>query len=140
MNNYLDLPATDTALSVVLELEPVGKPNVRISINTYIIDNQLTETLTVNYQVKLLEPFSIIIELYDKVYTTEYETAVIIKRLSVDNISVIPEYTHLAVYDNDHDFKDPTSYIGFNGKWALTFDRPFYQWLHQAQNQGWLLG
>ena len=77
---------------------------------------------------------------YNKVYTTEYETAVIIKRLSIDNINIIPEYTHCAEYNNDHGFTDPTSYIGFNGKWALTFDRPFYQWLHQAHNQGWLIG
>ena len=79
-------------------------------------------------------------ELRNKHYTTEYETAVIIKRLSIDNIEIIPQYDYLADYDNDHDNNNPTHYLGFNGKWTLTIDRPFYQWLHQVQNQGWLIG
>ena len=131
MKKYSDLP--DTKLQLDIELELVGDPKFSLQVGP-CTDYQST------YYLDLLTPFSIIIELHNKVYTTEYETAVIIKRLSIDNISIIPEYTHLAQYDNDHGFTDPTSHIGFNGKWALTVDRPFYQWLHQAQNQGWLIG
>jgi hypothetical protein len=131
MKTYLDLPVTKLKLDIELEL--VGDPKFSLQVGPY---NDYCQT----YYLDLLTPFSVIIELHNKVYTTEYETAIIIKRLSVDNVSIIPKYTHLAKYDNDHGFKDPTSYVGFNGKWALTFDRPFYQWLHQAQNQGWLIG
>ena len=133
MKNYSDLQDTDLCLAIELEL--VGQPEF-----TVCVDSTVSTQVVQRYYLDLLKPFSIIIELHNKVYTTEYETAVIIKRLSVDNISIIPEYTYLAEYDNDHGFTDPTSYIGFNGKWILTFDRPFYQWLHQAQNQGWLIG
>jgi hypothetical protein len=133
MKNYLDLQ--DTNLCLDIELELVGHPEFTVCVDTF----ESTKVVQ-QYYLDLLKPFSIIIKLDNKIYTTEYETAVIIKRLSVDDISIIPEYTHLAEYDNDHGFTDPTSYIGFNGKWILTFDCPFYQWLHQAQNQGWLIG
>jgi hypothetical protein len=140
MKNYLDLPATDSFITVQLELEPVGTPMTRFGVDEHIIDYTLTETLSLDYEVKLTNPFTVIIELYNKNYNADNETAVIIRRLSVDNISIIPEYTQYAVYDNDHGFTDPTNYLGFNGKWTLTFDLAFYQWLHQARSQGWLIG
>jgi hypothetical protein len=140
MKNYSDLPDTDTTLSIILKLEPVGNPMVRFGVNENIIDYQLAEPLLLEYEVNLMDPFNITVELYNKVYTIEYETAVIIQQISVDNINIIPRYDYLAEYTNDHGNHNPTSYLGFNGKWVLTFDRPFYQWLHQAQNQGWLIG
>lgn len=131
MKTYLDLP--DTKLRVDIDLELVGTPEFTLQVGPY---NNKQST----YHLDLLTPFTIIIELKNKVYTTEYETAVIIRRLSVDNIEIIPQYDYLADYINDHDNHNPTSYLGFNGKWTLTFDRPFYQWLHQARSQGWLIG
>ena len=79
------------------------------------------------------------IELQNKQYSLEYETAVII-RLSIDDIDIVPKYDYLADYINDHDNHDPTSYLGFNGKWTLTIDRAFYHWLHVHSGQGWLFG
>ena len=140
MKNYSDLPDIDSGIVVRLELEPVGAPMIRFGVDEHIIDYVLTETISLDYEVKLTSPFTVIIELYNKDYNADNETAVIIRVLSVDNISIIPEYTQYARYDNDHGFTDPTNYLGFNGKWTLTFDRPFYQWLHQARSQGWLIG
>ncbi len=131
MKTYSELPVTKLKLDIELEL--IGTPEFTLQVGPHTEYNS-------TYYLDLLTPFSVIIELHNKVYTTEYETAVIIKRLCIDNVSIIPEYTHYSQYDNDHQFTNPTSYIGFNGKWTLTFDRPFYQWLHQAQNQGWLIG
>ena len=140
MNSYLDLKDIDTRLLLCIELEPIGTPTA-----TVIIDNReynytrLTEYAVINQYIDLLTTFDIDVTLSNKHYTTEYETAVIIKRLSIDNIDIIPQYDYLAQYQNDHNNNNPTSYLGFNGKWTLTIDRPFYQWLHQAQGQGWLL-
>jgi hypothetical protein len=131
MKNYSE--PTDTKILVNIEFESIGNPEFTV--------NGIKQTDTnLAYYVDLLTPFSIVIELYNKHYTTEYETAVIIKRLSIDNIEIIPKYDYLAKYINDHNNNNPTSYLGFNGKWILTINRPFYQWLHQAQNQGWLIG
>jgi hypothetical protein len=130
MKTYSEL--TDTDIRIDVELESIGDPKFLVN-GSRLGQNNLT------YHVELLRPFSITIELYNKHYTTEYETAVIIKRLSIDNIEMIPRYDYLAEYINDHNNNNPTNYLGFNGRWTLTIDRPFYQWLHQVTAQGWLL-
>jgi hypothetical protein len=141
MKTYSDLLDIDTRLHLHIELEPVGTPDVAVSVNDVIDDyTGLSDNIILDYHIDLLDLFAIDIELRNKHYTTEYETAVIIKRLSVDNIELIPRYDYLAEYVNDHHNNSPTSYLGFNGKWRLTFDRPFYHWLHQVTGQGWLLG
>ena len=141
MNNYSDLQDIDTRLNLVIELEPVGSPTATIIINNQQYDYpQLTSPIIIDEYLPLMALINIDIILSDKHYTTEYETAVIIRRLSIDNIELIPEYDYLANYINDHNNTNPTSYLGFNGKWTLTFDRPFYHWLHRHSGQGWLIG
>jgi hypothetical protein len=140
MKNYSDLQDIDRLIPVSIQVEPVGRPCVDIVVNNTVIEYQsLTDTITYTKFVDLLTPITLSIILSDKIYTTEYETAVIIKRLSVDNIDLIPNYDYLADYQNDHNNNNPTSYLGFNGKWTLTIDCPFYHWLHQVQGHGWLL-
>jgi len=135
MNNYLDLLDTDTDIQIKVKLSVIGSPDFSVTI----ADNQWNNQCNIIVNCNLLTPFSIEIELRNKRYTVDYETAVIIDRISVDNIDIIPEYDYLADYQNDHNNNNPTSYLGFNGKWTLTFDRPFYHWLHQAQGHGWWL-
>jgi hypothetical protein len=139
MKNYLDLQAIDQRLHCRLELMPVGTPEVSVSINGTYGGGKLFKSVIFDVAVDLLKPFSIEIELKNKIYTTDYETAVIIQLLQIDNINLVPKFDYLATYHNDHNNTNPTHYLGFNGKWTLTFDRPFYQWLHQATGQGWLL-
>jgi len=134
MNNYSDLQDIDTTLKLSIDLNLIGNPDYTIRINN-IIDNNII----INKQLPLLKPIVVEIELRNKIYTSEYETAVLVKSLSIDNINIIPTYTQLVDYVNDRDFIDPTNYLGFNGKWTLTINRPFYHWLHQVQAQGWLL-
>lgn len=133
MNNYSDLQVTE--LNLTMKLATVGNPDYTVKVNNNII---ITGNV-INYSFGLLDTISIEVELRNKVYTADYETAVIIDQISIDNINIIPEYNQIITYINDHDYLNPTNYIGFNGKWTLTIDRPFYQWLHQAQGQGWLL-
>jgi hypothetical protein len=141
MKTYSDLLDIDSRLHLHIELEPVGTPDIAVSVND-IVDNYpgLSNNIILDYHINLLDLFYIDIELRNKHYTTKYETAVIIKRLSVDNIDIMGRYDYLAEYDNDHSFKNPTNYLGFNGKWRLTFDQPFYHWLHRHSGQGWLIG
>jgi hypothetical protein len=141
MKTYSDLQAIDTRLHLHIELEPIGTPDITVSVNNIVDDYPaLSNNIILDYYIDLLDLFAINIELRNKHYTTEYETAVIIRRLSVDNIELIPKYDYLAEYVNDHDNNNPTSYLGFNGKWRLTFGRPFYHWLHEHSGQGWLIG
>jgi len=32
------------------------------------------------------------------------------------------------------------TYLGWNGKWTLTFDVPDFTWIHRVQNLGWIYG
>lgn len=143
MNKYSDLTVTELRLDIELEL--VGHPEFSITAEPaqtqvkQTIDQDDPTIIKQTYYLDLLTPFSVTIELYNKIYNIDNRSAIIINRLSVDNIQLIPKYDYLAEYINDHDNNSPTSYLGFNGKWQLTIDRPFYQWLHQVTAQGWLL-
>jgi hypothetical protein len=139
MKNFLDLLATDLHLDLVLIAEPVGRPDVEIWVNQQLIhQGQLLEPITLSKQLPLLPGFLILINLKNKVYSSEFETAVNLTKLSVDGFDIIPGFTQLAQYVNDHAFNEPTSYIGFNGEWRLEVTKPFYQWQHEITGQGWL--
>jgi hypothetical protein len=32
------------------------------------------------------------------------------------------------------------TYLGWNGKWTLTFDVPVFTWIHKTQDLGWIYG
>jgi len=139
MKRYSDLLDIDTRLNVKLELEPVGTPDVSVIIADYRQDYLLSNNKIIDYTVDLLQPFSVVIELRNKQYSLDRETAVIVG-LSIDDIDIVPKYDYLVDYVNDHDNHGPTNYLGFNGKWTLTIDRAFYHWLHLHSGQGWLFG
>jgi len=139
MKTYSDLKDIDNRLRIKLVLEPVGTPEVSVIIGAVYGGGKLFQPAVFEVDLDLLEPFSIEIELKNKIYSASSETAVIVKSLQIDHMDLVPKFDYLAVYVNDHNNTNPTSYLGFNGKWTLTFDRPFYQWLHQATGQGWLL-
>ena len=141
MKTYSDLLDIDTRLHLHIELEPIGTPDITVSVNDIVNDySVLSNNIILDYHIDLLDLFAVNIELYNKTYSLDNETAVIIKRLSIDNIEIIPKYDYLAEYVNDHDNNNPTSYLGFNGKWTLTFTVPVFTWIHQTQNQGWIYG
>ena len=139
MKTYSDLQAIDSRLHCHVELEPVGTPEVAVIIAGVYGGGKLFKSVVFDVNIDLLQPFTIEIELKNKIYTTEQETAVIIKSLQIDGIDLVPQFDYLAEYDNDHANTDPTSYLGFNGKWTLTIDRGFYHWLHEHTGQGWLI-
>ena len=139
MKTYSDLQAIDSELHCHLELEPVGTPEVAVIINDVYGGGKLFKSVVFDVKIDLLKPFTIEIELKNKTYSMDYETAVVIKQLQIDGIDLVPKFDYLATYRNDNDNNDPTSYLGFNGKWTLTFDRPFYHWLHEHTGQGWLI-
>ena len=139
MKTYSDLQDTDTHLHLVLTLEPIGNPEFSVIIGNHYAGGKLFKEINIFLELNLIEPFQIQIELKNKSYNVDNETAIIIRCLQIDGIDLVPKFDYLATYLNDHNNNSPTSYLGFNGKWTLTFDRPFYQWLHQVTGQGWLL-
>jgi len=144
MKNFLELLDTNKSINVELELDVIsdnGFPTIEVHLNNQrIFDKGLITTFqSFCIGVNLLDPIKLQIEVSNKEYNATLETAVIIKKFSIDKIDIIPNYTHYSYYDNDHNFTNTTSYLGFNGIWIFDTKAPFYQWLHQAQGQGWLL-
>jgi len=141
MKTYLDLQDIDTRLKLSIKLRPINRPDIWVRVNRDLIGyTALSDSIQLDYQIGLLDNINIVIELYNKDYNNIDETAIIIDNIMIDNIDIVPKYDYLADYVNDHDFKNPTNYLGFNGKWTLTIDQPFYHWLHEHSGQGWLIG
>ena len=141
MNTFSNLLDTELFLELTLRIRSVGDPWLKISINNHDVACQFDSTnmLSIHHKLPLLDPFSIRIELVEKDYMAAHETAAIIEQLSIDDFDVVPAWTQLAQYNNDHNYHDPTNYLGFIGVRQLLIDRPFYQWTHVVTNQGMLL-
>lgn len=142
MKNFLDLQDIKT-LRVKIKLTPVsnnGNPVVMVQVNNKLFDyTPISNQTEFDVTVDIDKPVAIKIGLKDKQYSAELETAVIIDSIRVDNVELANTYNHRAVYINDHNYQEPTNYIGFNGVWELNTEKPFYQWLHNVSGQGWLL-
>jgi hypothetical protein len=139
MKTYSDLQDIDHRLHCRLELEPVGTPEVSVFIDSFVANSTFSKAVEFDAYIDLCKPFRICIELKNKQYRLDTETAIKIKSLQIDGIDLVPRFDYLATYINDHNNDHPTNYLGFNGQWTLTIDRPFYQWLHQSLSQGWLI-
>ena len=139
MSKFLDLLATENTLDIVLRLQPLGTPQVVVNINGVVLYQGCLEMpITLQHSIPLLEPLTVSITLFDKVYGAE-ETAVIVEQFTIDDFAIVPAWTQTANYSNDHNYNDPTNYLGFNGIWTLDTNKPFYQWKHNITGQGWLL-
>ena len=144
MKYFLDLLDINPTIEINIVLTPIvdnGFPTAIIRYNNVIVfDYALRETVSIRVEhLNILDPLKISIELAHKKYNEKLETAIIINSLTIDNFEIVPNYTQLATYSNDHNSINPTNYLGFNGVWELNIPVPFYQWLHNVQGQGWLI-
>lgn len=140
MKTFLDLQDTDLAVDLWLRIVPVGCPVICVKLNNQTLhQGALSHTLQTQRRLPLLDAFVITVELLEKNYQAEHETAAVIEQLSIDGFEIVPNYTQLATYSNDHGYDQPTNYVGFVGAWTLAVNRSFYQWRHQVTGQGLLL-
>ena len=145
MINYLDLQDTKLELRIGLILEPIvenGVPHCRVYVNgVEKFSDNLQNICEINHNIDLLEPITVTIEMKNKIYSSEKETAVKIKSFTCDGIELIDLTRDPISYikDSIHADNNYTGfYLGFNGAWKFEINRPFYQWYHVASGQGWL--
>jgi hypothetical protein len=131
MKNYSELRATKQQLNVLVSITSVGKVGY-----TLLVNDKVSES---NFLHPLLEPISFAVVVNGKDYAVDSTSLVTIESLNIDGIELIPKFNHLTEYTNDQQSGLTTNCLGFNGTWKFNIDRPFYQWLHQVTNQGWLL-
>lgn len=143
MNNFSELLDTDHQIKITIRLEVIGDngfPGASIRVNNDVVEYlRLVESVEHTFDVPLMDVFDIEISMMDKLYSQDQETAVIIKSIDIDGFEIVPGWTHLAIYDSERGLQGPTSYLGINGSWKLSINRPFYQWRHLVTGQGWLL-
>jgi hypothetical protein len=143
MKNFSDLLATKKDIEVRICIRAIcenGEPRYSIKINQSVVyDGQISGKVEKISRVGLTDPILIEIEMTEKKYSAEKETAVIIESIKIDEFDMIPAFTHLSRYDNERGYTGITSYLGFNGKWTLDIAEPFYRWRHRETGQGWLL-
>jgi len=141
MKNFYDLTVIDGFdVNIHLGVESRNK-NFELSIhlndrNVYSdnshTDVYVTEKININDNLKLN------IKLSDIDYSIGHPS-IKIKKISVDDIELIPRFTHLSYYNNDKNITSPTSIIEFNGEWILDTKQPIKWWIHEHTGKGWLL-
>lgn len=143
MNTFSDLLATDPTVSLRVRVQPVygsRPPDIEIRLDRHVIcQGPLDQVWYFEQEIGLLDPLTFEIELRHKIYDPQDETAAVVEQLDLDDFSLIPKWTHVFQYDNDHDFRGPTAHVGFVGTWRLVIDEPIYRWRHRIIGQGWLL-
>jgi len=132
-------------------LRPVDHPNVRIGVNSDLFPIALDKTSTFNFEFESNASCQLTVELFDKTA----QEAVVIESVSFFGIED-PKFAWSGVYTPVYPepwateqqeqgvvlqpHLCPHTYLGWNGKWTLTFDVPVFTWIHRVQNLGWIYG
>ena len=130
-------------------LRPVDNPEVRIGINGDLRPLRLEKTQTINFEFESSGSCELTVELIDKTA----QEAVVIESISFFDIED-PKFAWAGVYTpvypepwaTEQHIQGvvlkphlcPHTYLGWNGKWTLTFDVPVFTWIHRVQNLGWI--
>lgn len=144
-------------------LQPIwhqDPPKVRVSVDTKQSEMVLTQTTTINFEFDAVENCHLVVEFLNKhnhdcVPDQNLDKAVIVDSVGFFDI-VDPRFVWAGVYEPEYpepwatEQKNqgvvlkqqlcPHNYLGWNGKWTLTFDVPVFTWIHKIQNLGWIYG
>jgi hypothetical protein len=132
-------------------LRPVDQPNVRLGVNGDLFPITLDKTETINFEFMSDKDCQLTVELVDK----KDQEAVVVESVSFFGIED-PKFAWAGVYTPNYpepwaaeqrtqgvvlkQHLGPHTYLGWPGKWALTFDVPVFTWIHRVQNLGWIYG
>jgi hypothetical protein len=129
-------------------------PEINIGINDDIDKIVLMDDQVFHYEFATNKSSVLTVELLNK---TDADTvdgldkAVIIESVGFFGISD-PKFAWAGEYrpeypepwaSQQHELKPllkSHTYLGWNGKWTLTFSVPVFTWMHQTQNLGWIYG
>jgi len=138
-------------LKCQLLLTPVQTPEAIITFNdTVMYAGKIYEPTIINIDYKLPKgDYQLIVEHINK-DNLDNTTALIVDNIIFNNISD-PKFAWAGVYYPNYpepwaseqgDTLAPAlpsqTYLGWNGKWTLTFDVPVFTWIHKIQNLGWI--
>lgn len=122
---------------------------VKIGIDQNTTTINLDKTTTINWEFEVRHDCCLVVEFQDK----QDQEAVVVESVSFFGIED-PRFAWAGVYEpvypepwatEQHEqgvvLKSqlcPHTYLGWPGKWTLTFDVPVFTWIHKIQNLGWI--
>jgi hypothetical protein len=146
--------ATTYLVKLAVTLKPVCHDRalpVTIGIDNNLTTINLSETTTINFEFDAKDICKLTVELIEK----QNQEAVIVESVSFFGIAD-PKFAWAGVYtpvypepwateqQNQGVVLEPQlcphTYLGWPGKWTLTFDAPVFTWIHRVQNLGWIYG
>lgn len=143
MHNFLETLDTNQSLPIKVVVSSItgnGIPEVSVIVNQQtLFSGPLEDTVTLTTNVSLLDSIELSVTMQGKKYSANQETAVTVDSFTVDNVELIPTHQLHVDYQNDQGQNVKSHYLGFNGIWSFCIDEPFYNWLHRATWQGWIL-
>jgi len=129
-------------------------PEINIGINDNINRIVLTDDQVFHYEFDTDKSSVLTVELLNKTNADTVDgldKAVVIESVSFFGISD-PKFAWAGEYrpeypepwaSQQHELKPllkSHTYLGWNGKWTLTFSVPVFTWIHQTQDLGWIYG
>jgi len=146
--------ATEYLIKMAVTLQPVQNNcvlPVNIGINNNMTTINLLASTTINFEFVATDNCRLIVELPDK----QDQEAVVIEDVSFFGISD-PKFAWAGTYEPVYPEPwasqqrsqgvvlkpqlDAHTYLGWPGRWTLTFTVPVFTWMHQTQNLGWIYG
>lgn len=146
--------ATQYLVKLSVTLRPLHHDRalpVTVGIGNNITSVNLQDVTTINFEFATAQDGQLIVELADK----HDQEAVVIEDVSFFGISD-PKFVWAGVYKPVYPepwateqlnqgvvLKPqlcPHNYLGWPGKWQLTFTVPVFTWIHKTQNLGWIYG
>jgi hypothetical protein len=142
MKNFLEALGTDPKLKVEISIRAIidnGYPDFNLFFNEKLIAHHNQTQIHLIEYIRYDEKLSIKIKMFGKKYSALKESAIIVENISIDDINIIPTFSHYTVYNNDHNKPITTNYLGYNGDWSININEPFYHWYHSVTAQGILI-
>ena len=153
--------ATQYPVKLSITLRPVWHaepPRVRVTVNHQVQELDLVEITTLKFNFESDCACDLVVEFLNKqdsdtVPEHNLDKAVVIESVSFFGIND-PKFVWAGVYEPRYPELWATeqqshgvvlqkqltnqSYMGWNGKWTLTFEVPVFTWIHKVQNLGWI--
>lgn len=137
-------------LNCQIKLRPVGNPGSIVTFNDKIVyAGKLSDIVILSVDENLpMGTYQLSVELNNK-SDTDPTTAIVVEDIVFNGIQS-PKFVWGGVYqpkypepwaskqENLQSLLKNHSYLGWNGKWTLTFDVPVFTWIHQIEDLGWI--
>jgi len=153
--------ATDYTVKLTVQLTSIWHntpPEINIGINNNIQRIILTDNQAFHYEFTANDTSTLSIELLNKTNADTIPDKGLDKAVIIESVSFFgitnPKFIWAGIYKPDYPEPWATNqrnqgvvlkpqitnqnYLGWNGKWQLTFTVPVFTWIHKVQSFGWL--